>query len=186
MKRTALLAVLIAATGVIVFPATSRAADAKVAAMQLTVTGTVTAVDPATRTVTVRGPNDRTHVFAAGERVRNFDAIKVGDRVDVDYEAAAAIALAKGPIGREKVETEVAARAPAGGKPGAGAARVTTLVARIENVDRKRSTATLQGPEGRYVVVRVRDPKVLAEIKPGDDVVVGFYEAAAVAVRPAK
>jgi hypothetical protein len=66
------------------------------------------------------------------------------------------------------------------------AGRATTIVARIENVDRERSLATLQGPEGRYVVVHVRDPEVLADLKPGEDVIVGFYEAAAVALRPAR
>ena len=164
----------------------AQTSDTRAAAMQFSVTGTVTSIDRSDRVVAVQGPEGRTSVFAVGPDVRNFDAISVGDRVDVDYDAAVAITLAKGTIGREKVETEVAARAPAGGKPGVAAARATTIVARIENVDRERSLATLQGPEGRYVVVQVRDPQVLADLKPGEDVIVGFFEAAAVSVRPAK
>ena len=125
-------------------------------------------------------------MFVAGPEVRNFDQLRPGDKVDVDYEVAVAIALAKGQIGREKIESDVAARAPMGAKPGAAVVRTTTIVARIENVDRARSLATIQGPQGRYAVVNVRDPAVLADLKVGDDVVIGFYEAAAIAVRPMK
>jgi hypothetical protein len=154
--------------------------------IDVSVTGTITAINAADRTVTVKGPKGRSHTFVAGPEVRNFANMKVGDEVSVDYQAAVAVALAKGSVGREKVETEVAARAPVGGSPGAAAARVTTIVAKVENVDRKRSTATLQGPEGRYVVVKVKDPKIMAEVKAGDEVYIAFYEAAAVAVRPTK
>ena len=158
----------------------------KAKSIDVSVTGTITAINAADRTVTVKGPEGRSHTFTAGPEVRNFDNMKVGDAVEVDYQAAVAVALAKGNVGREKVETEVKARAPAGGSPGAAAARVTTIVAKVENVDRKRSTATLQGPEGRYVVVRVKDPKIMAEVKAGEEVYIAFYVAAAVAVRPAK
>jgi hypothetical protein len=160
--------------------------ELKAKAIDVKVTGTITAINAADRTVSVKGPQGRVHTFVAGPEVRNFANMKVGDEVEVDYQAAVAIALAKGSTGREKIETEVAARAPAGGRPGAAAAKVTTIVAKIENVDTKRGTATLQGPEGRYVVVKVKDPKIMKEIKAGDEVVIGFYEAAAVAVRPAK
>jgi hypothetical protein len=158
----------------------------KAKAIDVSVTGTITAINAADRTVTVKGPKGRSHTFIAGPEVKNFGSMKVGDEVDVDYQAAVAIALAKGSVGREKVETEVKERAPAGASPGMAAARVTTIVAKVENVDRKRSTATLQGPEGRYVVVKVKDPKIMAEVKAGDEVYIAFYEAAAVAVRPAK
>lgn len=163
-----------------------KAVDMKADAVRLTATGTITAIDPATRMVTVKGQNDRTVVFTAGPSVRNFDNMKVGDKVAVDYETAVAIALRKGATGREKLETEAAVRAPAGGMPGGAVAKITTIVARIENVDRKRSTATLQGPEGRYVVVKVRDPQVMKDIKPGEEVAIAFYEAVGIAVRPAK
>lgn len=160
--------------------------DAKADVVRLTAVGTITAIDPATRMVAIKGPNDRTVVVTAGPDVRNFDSMKVGDKVEVDYETAVVVALRKGATGREKIETEVAARAPAGGKPGAAAAKVTTIVARIENVDRKNNTATLQGPEGRYVVVKVRDPNLMKDVKVGEEVAIAFYEAVGIAVRPAK
>lgn len=190
MKRPMLIAMLAAASAAIALPSSAQQTmampDMKAAALQLTVTGVVTAVYPTERALVVQGPEGRTSMFAVGPEVRNFEQLRPGDKVDVDYEVAVAIALAKGQVGREKVQSDVAARAPMGAKPGAAVVRTTTIVARIENVDRARSLATVQGPEGRYAVVNVRDPAVLADLKVGEDVVIGFYEAAAVAVRPAK
>lgn len=185
MLAMLVLAAVVAAPGASA-QSTMATPDMKAAAMQLTVTGVVTAVYPADRAVVVQGPEGRTSLFTVGPEVRNFDQIRPGDKVDVDYEVAVAVALVKGKIGREKIESETAARAPLGAKPGAAMVRTTTIVARIVNVDTARSLATLQGPEGRYAVVNVRDPAVLADLKVGDDVIVGFHEAAAIAIRRAK
>jgi len=44
------------------------------------VTATVVAIDKATRTVTLKGPQ-RTVDVVAGDEVKNFDQIKVGDQI---------------------------------------------------------------------------------------------------------
>jgi len=49
------------------------------------VSATVEAVDPATRSVTLKGPKGDLHTIVAGDEVRNFDQIKVGDKVTVKY-----------------------------------------------------------------------------------------------------
>ena len=48
------------------------------------ITATVVAVDKATRTVTLKGPQ-RTVDVVASDEVRNFDQIRVGDRLVVKY-----------------------------------------------------------------------------------------------------
>src|SRR5688572_5456273 len=58
------------------------------------VTATVVAVDKATRTVTLKGPQ-RTVDIVAGDAVRNFDQIKVGDRVVAKYVEALTLELKK-------------------------------------------------------------------------------------------
>jgi hypothetical protein len=109
MNRSALFAIVVAAaTSLVAAPGHPQASDTKAAAMQLSATGTVTAIDKTDRIVAIQGPEGRTNVFAVGPDVRNFEQMSVGDKVDVDYDAAIAITLAKGAVGREKVETEVA------------------------------------------------------------------------------
>jgi hypothetical protein len=46
-----------------------------------TVIATVVAIDPATRTVTLKDKNGRVEKLEAGEEVRSFDHLKVGDVV---------------------------------------------------------------------------------------------------------
>src|SRR5262245_4382377 len=57
-------------------------------------TATVVAVDKATRTITLKGPK-RTVDVVAGDEVKNFDQIKVGDRVVVKYVEALTLELKK-------------------------------------------------------------------------------------------
>ena len=46
---------------------------------------TVTAIDPATRTVTLKNEKGETFPVQAGSAVKNFDQIKVGDIVKATY-----------------------------------------------------------------------------------------------------
>src|SRR4051812_23965813 len=59
-----------------------RMVPGAIAANEITVVSTVTAVDPAQRTVTLRNPAGETHVYKCGPDVRNFDQLRVGDRVN--------------------------------------------------------------------------------------------------------
>jgi len=85
---------------------------------------------------------------------------------------------------RERVESESAARAPAGGKPGAAAVRRVTVVADVVAVNTRAQTVTLRGPE-HTVDLRVRDPNQLKLVKVGDQVQATFTDAVAISVEPA-
>jgi hypothetical protein len=167
-------------------PSSAAVKDAKVDAVKLTVVGEITAIDPAKRTVDIKGPRGRTATFLVGPEAKNLDRVKVGDRVQLDYIVGIALALIEGGDGiREKVESEAASVAEKGAQPGGAAVKRTTIVANVEKVDRKRKLATLKGPEGRIVDVQVRDPAVLKDIKAGDQVVANVTESVAVSVQPA-
>ena len=57
----------------------------------------------------------------------------------------------------------------------------------LERVDTATNTVLLQGPEGRYVEVKVRSPKVMKDVKAGDQVTVTYIQAVVLeAVAPAK
>jgi hypothetical protein len=125
-------------------------------------------LDAATRAVTLRGPRGNEFRVVAGPEVCNFDQIKVGDQLVVTYAEALTLELKKGGgAARERVESDNAARAKAGGKPGAAAARTVTVTADVVAVDSRTQTVTLKGPQ-QTVDLRVPDKKQFQGIKVGD------------------
>ena len=90
------------------------------AARTVRVSATVTAIDKATRTLTLKGADGKTFPLVAGPEVRNFDQIKVGSEVVVGYLEALAIELKKGGGAKvERVDSSADGRAEAGAQPGA-------------------------------------------------------------------
>ena len=161
--------------------------DARAVSKVLSVTGEITAVDVANRIVSIKGPRGNINDLRVDPAVRNLEQVKVGDRVRLSYRVGIALALVKGGDGiRERVETDGAAVAAKGARPGGVVATRTTIVANVFAVDRKKSIATLRGPSGQLVDVHVRDPKVLRDVKVGDQVVANITESVALSVRPAR
>lgn len=153
------------------------------AAGMATVTATVEAIDPATRSLVLRGPQGRTLPMSVGEAVKNYEQIKVGDKVVVQYARAVTAELKKGGDGiREMVQREGTAVNPGGQLPGASAGRMTTVLANIWSVDRKTNIVALRGPKGNIVDVKVEDPALLKNIKVGDQVEVKYAEAVAAGI----
>src|ERR1700761_8013895 len=60
---------------------------------------TITAIDPATRMVTLQTPAGAQMTIHAGDEVRNFDQLKVGDRVVSRQTEALLLGLRKVPNG---------------------------------------------------------------------------------------
>jgi hypothetical protein len=152
----------------------------------LHVAATITAIDKATREVTLKGPQGNEVVVQAGPDVRNFDAMKVGDAVNVEYVEALTLELHKGstaPVAR--VEQGAAARAQPGTQPGGAIGRKITVLAEVMAVDTAANTVTLRGPN-RTVVLPVADPAKLKNVAVGDRVEATYTEAVAIAVSPAK
>jgi hypothetical protein len=59
------------------------------------ITGMVQDLDRSKRTVTVKGPDGRTHMLAVPEDVEGFDQVKTGDTVVLRYSEAVALAASK-------------------------------------------------------------------------------------------
>jgi propanediol utilization protein len=150
------------------------------------VSAEVVSIDKATRTVTLKGPKGNVVDVVAGDEVRNFDQIKVGDFVVVRYAQALTLELrkVKGAVGDVAVR-EGAARAKPGERPAAAGAREVTAIATVTAVDPKKSTITLKGPRGNVVVLDVQNPDQFKVVKKGDQVEVTYTEALALSVEPA-
>ena len=146
----------------------------------------VIGIDKATRTVTLKGPQGNAVDVVAGDEVRNFGQIKLGDFVVVRYAQALTLELrkVKGAVGDVTVREDVA-RAKPGERPAAAGARQVTAIATVTAVDPKKSTITLKGPRGNVVTLDVQNPDQFKIVKKGDQVEVTYTEALALSVEPA-
>jgi len=146
---------------------------------------TVVAIDPASRTLTLKHANGELTDITVGDQVKNFEQIKVGDVVRTHYSRAVALELKEGAAadaGPPKVEQVVSPPAPAGAKPGGAVARKITATADVIAVDPAKALVRLRGPEGKEVDLNVHDPAQLKDVKPGDHLRVTYIEALAISV----
>ena len=151
------------------------------------ITATVEAVDQAKHTVTLKGWQGRTVTLTVPPEAKNFDQIKVGDKVKTKYVDAVAIFVRKANDPPNAAETQAVAVVPRGQKPLAAAIDTVEVSANVEKIDYQRRLITLKGPEGNVRTLKV-DPRVkrLNEIKAGDDIVLRRTEAVALEVTPPK
>ncbi len=143
----------------------------------------IVAIDSTYRIVTLKTASGKTLEVVAGPEVKNFDQLKVGQKVVAAYSEALSLELKKGGGGVvAKTEKGGAASAAAGAKPGAAGARQVTILADVVKVDTKAHLVTLKGPGGNTVDLHVEDPEQLKNIKKGDQVEAVYTEAVAVTV----
>jgi hypothetical protein len=153
-------------------------------ARTVTLTATITAIDAATRDVTLKGPQGNEVVVTAGPEVKNFANMHVGDKVDARYVEAVTLELKKGG-GQTVARTEQSAMkgAAPGAQPAGAAGRQVTVVADVIAVDQTAQTVTLRGPQ-RTVTITVADPEQFKRIAKGDQVEATYTQALALAVEP--
>jgi hypothetical protein len=162
-------------------------APGKAAAVEtIKVTATITAIDKATRDVTLKGPQGNEVTVTAGPEVKNFDQLKVGDNVDLNYVEALTLELKKGGgLVVQRTEKAGAAGAKPGEKPAGAVGRQITVVADVIALDPAKQVVTLKGPQ-RTVDLKIPDPEQFKRIAKGDQVEATYTQAVALAVTPAK
>lgn len=153
-----------------------------------TVDATIAAIDPASRSVTLNGPNGLVTV-QVGKQAKNFDTLKVGDKVTVSYYQGLAARMKPGdaakaaaPVGSEFVS-------PAGpGKVGGTAGVSVTTNVTIQAIDLPSNTVSFKRSDGSVHVIAVNTAKMkkfIRTLKPGDVVEVTYTESIAIDVKPA-
>ncbi|KMZ12435.1 putative exported protein [Candidatus Burkholderia humilis] len=194
MKQSALsilaLSIITASTSVIAQEndaLTRQAQDVIASAQPVHLQATIVGIDKRNRMVTVRGPHRDVSVVVSHD-VTNFDQLRVGDKVDVEYKNALLVTAEKvtgkdaGIRKREDTQTVAPASGP-GGESGFASARQVEVVATVEHVDTKHHTITLCGPwrtETMDLLPQYEDQK----FKKGDTVHAVFVSVAAVKVTP--
>ncbi|WP_297572161.1 hypothetical protein [uncultured Deefgea sp.] len=147
--------------------------------------GTIAAIDTATRKVTLKNAAGQTMSVMAGEGVKNFDKLKVGDKVKAEYMQVLTLELlGAGSNVREHVTETSSASAPAA-KAGGFVGEKLTVVGNVIGVDAKKHTIRVQGVN-RTVTLKVRDPAQFKMIKKGDQIKGTYTQALAMLVTAAK
>jgi len=168
--------------GAVVASEPGKATIARAAEISAQVVG----LDKASRTVTLKGPKGNVVDIVAGDEVKNFDQIKLGDFVVARYVQALTLELQKTKAGiREIGEKDAAVRAQPGERPAGAVARQVTVLADVIGVDPKKKIITLKGPKGNVVDLEVQNQDHFKVVKKGDQVAVVYTEALAMSVEPA-
>jgi len=153
---------------------------------QLSATATVVALDKAQRLVTLRGDDGRVFQIKAGDEVRNFDQVKVGDQLKVKYKVTlSATLLPPGESQTAPVGGVVAARAAPGEKPAAGMGAVVSVRVKVASLDPAHDIVVCTLPSGELVAHKVATDEgrtFVKHLKPGDLVQLDYSEALALSV----
>lgn len=143
---------------------------------------TVTAIDAATRSVTVVSPNGATATFKCGPEVINFDQIRVGDQIRATLTKELVVFLRQPGEPEADGGAGMIALAVKGEKPGAVMAGTVEVTATVEAVDLPGHEVTLLFPDGTTKTVPVRPDVDLTKAKLGQQVVIRSTESVALLV----
>ena len=188
MKRiaTCLAVLLLAGTASAQTAAPVSSSDSEL----LTGSAVVTAINPTTRVVTMKSADGKSMDVTAGDQVRNFAHIKVGDVVSVAAERSLTFTVSpRGTKLPDAMMAKGAARAKPGEKPMGVAARSESLSGMIVAVDPAANTIDVVDQHGGPIhTLHVKNPErqaYLPKVHPGDMLTVTYTETVGISVDPA-
>ena len=147
------------------------------------VTAEVLAIDKEDRILTLLGPKKNVVDIHVSEEARNFDQVRVGDQLRIEYYESVAIYLGKPGTQPEADAGLVAARSAKGEKPGGYVVGAIDVSASIVGIDKKKRTLTLVLPEGNVVTTEVdKSVKAFDTLKVGDAIHARLTKAIAISV----
>lgn len=155
-----------------------------VVAAETSAKGTVTDVNKLRRTIKVKTEEGSVATIKIGKEVKNFDQVKKGDQVDINYNQETVVALRK-TAGPPSTRIGHALITPTKGAPPI-AAEVATIetTAVIEDIDQNSRTVKLRAADGSTRTLKVgEEVQNLDEFKKGDQVAVRTTEGLAVEVQ---
>ncbi len=154
-------------------------------AEQVTVRGTVTAVNPETREITLMSKDGGLMTITAGEEAERFDEIAVDDIIEFDYYTYIKAEFRE-PTEEEKAEPVQmlveAGKAPEEMAPAGAIGAVVKAVVTIEALNRPLMQATVSGPNGNYLTLSMEDAEFMTKLRIGQVVILTYAEAIAVSL----
>ena len=144
-------------------------------------TATVKSVDYAKKTVILEKDGKTATVNAS--YAKRLDEVKPGDIVKVAHIEELAIYVRKAEAGPLAAEARTVELAPKTEGPGGIVTETRQVVANVQAIDYANRTITLQRPDGSVKTFKVSDAvERFDQIKQGDQVVLEYTEAIAIAV----
>jgi Cu/Ag efflux protein CusF len=146
-------------------------------------TATITAIDAATRAVTIKDKDGQSETFKAPPEVKRFNELAVGDVIQV--ELTQGLLLEYQAAGTDAVEPHAVAvggRAAASDAPGGAVAAGLQGTVTVVAIDLKPRLVTFQGPGGRQYQVKAGPQIQLEKLKVGDRLLATYVEAVAIQV----
>ena len=145
----------------------------------------VQAIDLKKRQVTLVLEDGLITTVKVGPEVRNFDQVKIGDRLKAEYSDTLTVTVRKNAGLRSTEVEHKVDRAALGQKPAATATRKVQFVADVVKVDIEAGTLTVKGASGNISELKIKSAKVLNKIKVGDQVEGTFRQVVSIGVLPA-
>lgn len=153
----------------------------------LEVKATIEAIDSKKRILTLRGTQGRPITLRADRAVKNFELLKKGDAVLVDFVESVAIFIRPAKATQSPAEARLVTIAPKGAKIGALLAETFALTALVESFDVKTRQVTVKEPRGdRWILPVDKSFKNLDRLRKGEEVVLRVTEAIAINVEKRK
>ena len=183
-KSFALVAVL-ATVSVITFAAAQDQPGKVTKQNQVTATATIKAIDPATRSITLRAENGDEDTFTVGPEVTRFDQLKVGDTIKATYYESLVFEVRKPGAASAAPGATVAGGRLKDAPGGALGAQQTTTVT-VKAVDTNAPSITVVTADGRTLTRKIAEKKNLEGVSPGDRIDITYTQAVVVSAEPGK
>ena len=169
----------------VMFPAIAGAQIKTLPGETITASATVTAIDRATRLVSLKKPDGEMIFVIAPPEIRRFDEIKVGDTINAKYTENIILRVMK--PGEPAVNSATGGVSGGTGKtPGGTMTAQRSITATITAIDPAVPSITLTGPDKKVYVEKVADREALKQVKVGDRLDITYQAAVLVSADPPK
>jgi hypothetical protein len=146
-----------------------------------TLTGTVTAIDPAKRKLKLVSSGGSKFTYKAGPKIVNFDQIRVGDQIKAMVTEEVAVFIGSGAPPSAMTESTVLI-APAGANSGSVRVDTSQITVKVVNVNAAKHKVTFELPDNTTKTVKVGKKADLSAVRPGDNVTVQVSEGFAITI----
>ena len=182
---TAAFTLMLASPALAAEPAAPVDKPAFSASRTISLSATVSAIDQATRNVTLTGEQGEEFSFTVGEDARNLGQVSVGDRVVAEIYQNVDVKVTANPGNKQPSAAAAthAARSELGDMPGGVVSDAVVISAIVEAIDLERNTFVLRGPEGNSMEFEAQNPENLRRSAVGDLVVITITQSLGIMVK---
>jgi uncharacterized protein YqkB len=164
------LALALGGSGLVLsLPLPSLAQTRQLPTQTVTVSGTIESIDDSRHTVNIRKADGKIETINVPVNVKQFDQLKVGDKVSATYNNTVTARLkspGEAPVDNMAGSTSMGQQVQSGGT----AAMLRTMTVTVRDVDKNASSISVVGPNNWQYSRRVADPTLLDKIKAGDQI----------------